>query len=66
MAIKRRVGRPRSGEARSVRVTASLSPDVYRTLEALAKQKRVSVAWIVRAAAEQYIAAQWPLFAGQQ
>lgn len=36
-------------------------PDVYRTLEEIAKQKKVSVAWVVRDAAEEYVKAQWPL-----
>ncbi len=48
-----------------VRATISFPPDVYQTLEAIAKQKRVSLAWVVRDAAEHYIAEKWPLFKGQ-
>lgn len=44
------------------RVSVSLSPDVHATLEQIAHEKRVSVAWVMRDAAEQYIAAKWPLF----
>lgn len=42
----------------SVRATISFSPDLYETLEELAKQKKVSLAWVVRDAAEKYIADQ--------
>ncbi|MDR3793521.1 MAG: ribbon-helix-helix protein, CopG family [Terracidiphilus sp.] len=38
-----------------VRATISFPPDVYQTLEAIAKQKKVSLAWVVRDAAEHYI-----------
>ncbi len=48
------------GEALSVRATISFSPDLYQTLEVLAKQKKVSLAWIVRDATEKYIADQRP------
>jgi metal-responsive CopG/Arc/MetJ family transcriptional regulator len=46
---------------RAVRASVSLPPEIYRTLEALAKQKRVSTSWVLRDAAEKYVAAQWPL-----
>ena len=48
-------------EPRVVRASVSLRPDLYRTLEALAKQKKVSTAWVLREAAEKYVAEQWPL-----
>jgi predicted transcriptional regulator len=44
----------------SVRATISFSPDLYETLEDLAKQRKVSLAWIVRDATEKYIAEQSP------
>lgn len=43
------------------RASVTFPPDVYRTLEEIAKQKKVSVAWVVRDAAEEYVKAQWPL-----
>jgi metal-responsive CopG/Arc/MetJ family transcriptional regulator len=43
------------------RASVSFPPDLYRTLEEIAKQKKVSVAWVVRDAAEKYVADQWPL-----
>jgi metal-responsive CopG/Arc/MetJ family transcriptional regulator len=39
-----------------VRATISFPPDLYETLEELAKQKKVSLAWVVRDAAEGYVA----------
>jgi metal-responsive CopG/Arc/MetJ family transcriptional regulator len=41
-----------------IRASISFPPDLYRTLEELAKLKKVSLAWIVRDAAEQYLANQ--------
>jgi predicted DNA-binding protein len=34
----------------------SVPLDIYQTLEVLAKQKKVSLAWVVREAAERYVA----------
>lgn len=45
------------------RASVSFPPELYRTLEELAKKKKVSIAWVIRDAAEQYVAAEWPLFA---
>jgi metal-responsive CopG/Arc/MetJ family transcriptional regulator len=39
-----------------VRASISFPPELYKTLEALAKQKKVSLAWVVRDAAERYVA----------
>ena len=46
---------------KSARISVSFPRDVYETIERLAKEKKVSVAWVVRNAAEKYIADQWPL-----
>lgn len=45
-----------------VRATISFPPETYETLETIAKEKKVSLAWVVREATEQYIADKWPLF----
>jgi metal-responsive CopG/Arc/MetJ family transcriptional regulator len=54
-----------SGSARSepttLRASVSFPRELYETLESIAKEQRVSLAWIVRDAAEQYIAHRWPL-----
>jgi metal-responsive CopG/Arc/MetJ family transcriptional regulator len=39
-----------------VRASISFPSDLYQTLEDLAKQKKVSLAWVVRDAAERYVA----------
>ncbi len=46
----------KAATASSVRASISFPPDLYETLENLAKQKKVSMAWVVRDATEKYIA----------
>jgi metal-responsive CopG/Arc/MetJ family transcriptional regulator len=41
--------------APAVRASISFPSDLYENLEAVAKQKKVSLAWVVRDAAEQYL-----------
>lgn len=41
-----------------IRASISFPPNLYRRLEVLARQKKVSVAWIVRDATEQYFSNQ--------
>lgn len=48
--------------AKSSRASVSFPVELYQTLEHLAKEKKVSVAWIVREAAEKYVADRHPLF----
>jgi hypothetical protein len=48
----------------SVRATISFPPDIYETLSIIAKEKKVSLAWVVRDAAEKYVADKWPLLGG--
>lgn len=60
----KRKEKPVSGENSSVRATISFPPDLYQTLEGIARQKKVSLAWVVREATEQYVADKWPLFKG--
>jgi predicted DNA-binding protein len=48
--------------AAAVRASISFPPDIYETLELIAKAKKVSLAWVVRDAVEQYIGEKWPLF----
>ena len=40
----------------AVRASISFPPALYETLEDIAKQKKVSLAWVVRDAAERYVA----------
>lgn len=49
----------------AVRASISFPRELYQTLEDIARQKKVSLAWVVRDAAEQYVTDKWPLFKGQ-
>lgn len=48
-----------------VRASISFRQETYQTLEGIARQKKVSLAWVVRDAVDQYISDKWPLFKGQ-
>jgi predicted DNA-binding ribbon-helix-helix protein len=48
----------------STRTSVTLPAEVYTSLESIATQKKVSIAWVIRDAAERYVSEQWPLFAG--
>ena len=63
--VKKGDGRRVKNQDPAVRASISFPPDVYETLEVIAKEKKVSLAWVVREAAEQYIADQWPLSKGK-
>lgn len=52
---------PKLSNTPAPRASVTFPPDLYRTLEAIARSKKVSVAWVVRDAAEKYIADEWPL-----
>jgi len=55
--------RPRKPQSTpSIRATISFPTDRYETLGEIAKQKKVSLAWVVREAVDKYVADQWPLF----
>ena len=44
------------------RASVTFLPKLYSNLVDLAKRKKVSLAWVVREAAEKYVADQWTLF----
>lgn len=58
----KRKQKPKPVEGASVRATISFPSELYKTLDDIAREKKVSLAWVVREAAEQYIAEKWPLF----
>ncbi len=64
MSAKRE--RKPTGKPRAIRVTASMPPEICETLQDIAKQKKVSVAWVIREAAEKYVADQLPMPDGKQ
>lgn len=62
--MPRRKKAPTKRPPEVVRASVSLKRDLYQTLEALARQKKVSTAWVLRDAAEKYVREQWPLLSG--
>lgn len=48
-----------------VRASISFPAALYQTIEQMARDKRVSLAWVVRDAAEKYVGDKWPLFAAE-
>ena len=57
MSASRRKKSQREAEP-AQRASVGFPPDLYRKLEAIARQKKVSMAWVVRDAAEKYVADQ--------
>ena len=49
----------------AVRASISFPPGLYETLEEIAKKKKVSLAWVVRDAAEKYVTENGPLLRGK-
>lgn len=50
----------KSADPETVRASISFPADLYSALEAEAKQKKVSLAWVVRDAAERYLSNKLP------
>jgi metal-responsive CopG/Arc/MetJ family transcriptional regulator len=51
---KTRAGKTKT--PRAPRISITFPPDLYQTLEVIARDKKVSLAWVVRDAAESYVA----------
>lgn len=49
----------------ALRASVTFPHELYGMLESIARSKKVSVAWVVRDAAEKYVAEHWPLLEGQ-
>ena len=64
--VKKGAAKKKDSSKAAVRASISFPPDVYETLEGIAKGKKVSLAWVVREAAEKYITDKWPLFRGRE
>ena len=65
MKAKKAKGTMKMESKSAMRASVGFPPETYRTLEKIARQKKVSLAWIIREAAEKYVADQWPLFQRQ-
>lgn len=63
MAEKRKLKKKPS---KTLRASVSFPPELYRLLENEARKKKVSLAWIVREAAERYVTDLYPLFGKDQ
>ena len=61
MGSKGNKGKIKPRSEASVRASISFPPDLYKTLEEIAKDKKVSLAWVVRDATERYVNEQEPL-----
>ena len=46
----------------AIRASISFPASIYEILERIAQEKKVSLAWVVRDAAEKYIVEKQPLF----
>jgi metal-responsive CopG/Arc/MetJ family transcriptional regulator len=47
---------------RSPRLSVTIPVETYDSLERIARKKKVSLAWVVRDAAERYVSDELPLF----
>jgi metal-responsive CopG/Arc/MetJ family transcriptional regulator len=47
---------------RSPRLSVTIPHETYDSLERIARKKKVSLAWVVRDAAERYVSDEHPLF----
>jgi metal-responsive CopG/Arc/MetJ family transcriptional regulator len=61
--VGRKTAKGKSRENAMPRTSVSFPPEVYKTLEDMARKKKVSMGWVVREAVDKYIADQWPLLA---
>lgn len=48
----------------TTRTSVTFPAEIYSSLEIIARQKKVSMAWVIRDAAEKYVSEHWPLFSG--
>ena len=62
MAKRVRASKKKARRPARVRITISFPPDMHDTLEQIASEKKVSLAWVVREAVDTYLGEKWPLF----
>jgi hypothetical protein len=61
-SISSKSAKPEAEPLGSVRATISFPAEQYAIIEEIAKQKKVSLAWVVRDAVDSYLDNKWPLF----
>ncbi|MDG4550270.1 MAG: ribbon-helix-helix domain-containing protein [Candidatus Contendobacter sp.] len=57
----RKVASSTATTERTVRASVSFPEQHYLELEQIAKRQKVSMAWVIRDAVEEYLKARWPL-----
>lgn len=58
------VGKKKAAASRAKatsRTSVSFPTELYRMLEQIADQQKLSIAWVIRDAAEKYVSDRWPL-----
>lgn len=60
--IMRRDQEKKRTGAKSHRISVTFNQEYYKDVRRIAQRKRVSVAWVVREAVEQYVEGEAPLF----
>jgi len=60
MAAEKKKTKPANSKATS-RTSVTLPTELYGTLNRIAAEQKVSVSWVIRDAAEKYVADRWPL-----
>lgn len=50
----------------TVRTSVTVSESDYREIERIAERKKVSVAWVMRDAVQQYLTREFPMFRGDE
>lgn len=53
--------RSHAARPETVRASVTFPKGIYDAIELIAADKKVSVAWVIREAAERYVSDQWPL-----
>ena len=51
---RKRSGIVSAASGTAIRASVSFPPDLYESLEEIARRKKVSLAWVIREAAERY------------
>lgn len=61
MATRPKTRKTQGNEPRTARASVSFPAELYEALERIATEKKVSVAWVVREAAAEYVVDKAPL-----
>ena len=66
MKSKTKPRRETSPSSGSIRVSVSFPKNQYELLSRIAREKKVSTAWVVREAVDRYLEQLWPLLRSEQ